>query len=307
MQVLYFLESLRNPVTDVIFAAVTYLGDEAAFLAAALVLYWCVDKTAAYYLAAIGFSGTALNQTLKMMFRVPRPWDLDPAFTIVESARAAATGYSFPSGHTQNAVGIWGGLAMARRERWVRILCIVAVLAVPFSRMYLGVHTPMDVGVSTVLAVTLVFLYYPLYRRTQGSLGALLGLLTPSVLLCIAALVLLSLLSVPADALSYLHEANENLCKLLGASLAMLASAIVDRRWLHFETRAPWYVQILKAVLGVALVLGLKAALKPLFALFLPVGIADFLRYFLTVCAAGILWPMTFPYFAKMQNKKNEE
>lgn len=300
MQFLYFLERLRTLPGDVFFSAVTYLGDEIAFIAAVLIVFWCVDKTAGYYLAAIGFSGTMCNQMLKMTFRIPRPWELDPNFTIVESARAAATGYSFPSGHTQNAVGIWGGLALARRERWVRLLCLFAVICVPLSRMYLGVHTPMDVGVSTVLAVLLVLLFRPLYRRAGTSLSALVLLLTPAVVLGIGAAAYFSLADFPVDALSYLTEARENTCKLLGASCAMLLSAYVDFKHLHFETRAPWQGQILKVVLGLALILGIKAALKPLLALLLPQLAADFLRYFLTVAAAGILWPMTFRWFAKI-------
>ncbi len=300
MQLLYLLESIRTLPADLFFSAVTYLGDEIAFIAAVLIVFWCVDKTAGYYLAAIGFSGTMCNQMLKMTFRIPRPWELDPAFTIVENARAAATGYSFPSGHTQNAVGIWGGLALTRRERWVRILCIFAVVCVPISRMYLGVHTPWDVGVSIVLAVLLIFLFYPLYRRAKTSLSALVLMMTPAVLLGIVALVYFTCFSFPVDAHEHLLHAAENTCKLLGAAAAMLLTAFVDAKYLHFDTRAPLAGQILKAVLGIALILAVKAALKPLFALFLPQMPADFLRYFLTVAAAGIVWPMTFRWFAKI-------
>lgn len=300
MQFLYLLERIRTLPADLFFSAVTYLGDEAAFLCAVLVIFWCVDKTAGYYLAAIGFSGTACNQMLKMTFRIPRPWELDPAFTIVENARAAATGYSFPSGHTQNAVGIWGALALTRRERWVRALCLFAVVCVPLSRMYLGVHTPLDVGVSTVLAILLIGLYLPLYRRAKDSASALLLLLLPSVLLGIIALVYFTCASFPADAQDHLLHASENLAKLTGAAAAMLLTAWIDAKYLHFDTHAPLLGQVLKTVLGIALVLCVRAALKPVFALFLPQMTADFLRYFLTVAAAGILWPMTFPRFAKV-------
>ncbi len=292
MQLLYWLESVRTPFFDAFFSAVTYLGDEAAFICAVLVLFWCIDKRTGYYLAAVGFLGALLNQGLKMTFRVPRPWVLDPDFSIVESARAAATGYSFPSGHTQNAVGIWGALALTRREWWARLLCLIAVVAVPLSRMYLGVHTPLDVGVSVVTAAALIPLLYPLYRR------ALLLLLIPAVTCGVVCLLYLLLAAFPADALGELAHAQENVCKMTGAAAAMLLGAFVDARYLHFDVRAPWYAQILKAGLGIALVLVLKAVLKPIFALFLPQLPADFLRYFITVVAAAILWPMTFPLFA---------
>ena len=308
MSLLYWLQQLRTPIGDAFFSAITYLGDEAGFLAVALVLYWCIDKNAAYYLAAIGFSGTAVNQTLKMMFRIPRPWVLDPNFTIVESAREAATGYSFPSGHTQNAVGIWGGLAVTRRSTWARILAFLPVVLVPISRMYLGVHTPMDVGVSALIAVLLVAVFYPLSRRAQHDTKALVLLLAPGVVLGVLTILYMSLASFPADVDAvHLTAARANAWKLTGAAAAMLVSALIDRKKLHFETRAPIPAQLLKAILGIALVLGLKAVLKAPLCAILPQSPSDLIRYFVTVLAAGILWPMTFPYLARIGVKKHHE
>ena len=118
MQLLYALESIRTPVWNALMSAVTHLGEETVFMAAALFVFWCVGKRQGYYLLAVGFAGTVLNQFLKLLFRIPRPWVLDENFTIVESARAQATGYSFPSGHTQNAVGTFGGIARFTCRKW---------------------------------------------------------------------------------------------------------------------------------------------------------------------------------------------
>jgi acyl-phosphate glycerol 3-phosphate acyltransferase len=182
LELLYVFEKIRNPILDAFFSAVTLLGDEAAFIVMILVLFWCIDKRAGYYLSAVGFCGAILNLGLKMTFRVPRPWVLDPDFTIVESAREAATGYSFPSGHTQNAVGIYLATAMSQKRRWATILGAFAIVCVPISRMYLGVHTPWDVGTSFVLAIALALVLYPLFRRTEnGGLAALVVLLIPAI------------------------------------------------------------------------------------------------------------------------------
>ena len=305
LDLLYMLEGIRNPLLDAFFSAITYLGDEAAFIVMVLILFWCVDKTTGYYLSAVGFCGAVSNLALKMTFRVPRPWVLDPAFTIVESAREAATGYSFPSGHTQNAVGIYGALALTRKQTWAKLLCLCAIVFVPISRMYLGVHTPADVGVSFVLAIVLALILYPLYRRADRGLCELIVLLTPALALGIACLVYFALADFPAEAADHLAHASENVWKMTGAAAAMLLTGIVDRCWLQFETRAPWYAQILKTVLGLALVMGLKAGLKVVFASFLPQTLADFVRYFLTVAAAGIFWPMTFKFWRKKQERSS--
>jgi UDP-N-acetylmuramate: L-alanyl-gamma-D-glutamyl-meso-diaminopimelate ligase len=59
-----------------------------------------------------------------------------------------------------------------------------------------------------------------------------------------------------------------------------------------------------KLLIGLALVLGIKAGLKPLLNLFLEgYGIAHAIRYFLTVLFAGCLWPLTFKWFAKLGTK----
>ena len=80
---------------------------------------------------------------------------------------------------------------------------------------------------------------------------------------------------------------------------------LVDSRHLKFETKAVWWAQILKAVLGLALVLIVKSLLKaPLEALFAGHMAARAVRYFLTVVAAGVLWPMTFRWFGKLGSKK---
>ena len=173
MKVLYALESIRTPWLDTVMAAITHLGEETVFMVAALVVFWCVSKRQGYYLLAVGFAGTVLNQFLKLLCRIPRPWVLDSDFTIVESARAQATGYSFPSGHTQNAVGTFGGIARFTRRKWVRAAAVIVAVLVPLSRMYLGVHTPLDVGVAAVIAVVLVFALYPLMERSDSRHGVM--------------------------------------------------------------------------------------------------------------------------------------
>ena len=96
MEFLYFLERVRVPVVNEFMLLITQFGEETAFLVAALILFWCVDKYKGYYILSVGFIGTVANQFLKLWFRIPRPWILDENFTILEQAREAASGYSFP-------------------------------------------------------------------------------------------------------------------------------------------------------------------------------------------------------------------
>ena len=92
---------------------------------------------------------------------------------------------------------------------------------------------------------------------------------------------------------------------LLDAITGLLVVLLHERRTGGFETRAPLLGQVLKFTLGLALVAGVKAALKPAFYALLPAGPADCVRYFLVVLLAGCIFPKTFSYFAKLG--KNRE
>ena len=301
MDILYALEKIRTPFWNGVMSAVTQLGGEVIFIVAAVVVFWCVSKWEGYYLMTIAFCGTVLNQFLKLICRVPRPWVRDPNFTIVESARAEATGYSFPSGHTQNAIGIFGGMARWGGRRWVRLGLTALALVIAFSRMYLGVHTPADVGVSLVLAAALVLGLYPLMRRAQEKPRYMGYVLAAMLVVSGAFVVFVEAYGFSADTdAENLVSGIGNAWKMLGAVAGMTLAWLLDRRYIHFETQAVWWVQVIKVAVGMALLLAIKSGLKaPLLALLGHEGLAGGVRYFLLVLVAGAVWPLVFRPMSK--------
>lgn len=301
MDILYALEKIRTPFWNGVMSAVTQLGGEVIFIVAAVVVFWCVSKWEGYYLMTIAFCGTVLNQFLKLICRVPRPWVRDPNFTIVESARAEATGYSFPSGHTQNAIGLFGGMARWGGRRWVRLGLTTLALVIAFSRMYLGVHTPADVGVSLVLAAALVLGLYPLMRRAQEKPRYMGYVLAAMLVVSGAFVVFVETCGFPADMdAENLASGIGNAWKMLGAVAGMTLAWLLDRRYIHFETQAVWWVQVIKVAVGMALLLAIKSGLKaPLLALLGHEGLAGGVRYFLLVLVAGAVWPLVFRPMSK--------
>ena len=301
MDILYALEKIRTPFWNGVMSAVTQLGGEVIFIVAAVVVFWCVSKWEGYYLMTIAFCGTVLNQFLKLICRVPRPWVRDPNFTIVESARAEATGYSFPSGHTQNAIGLFGGMARWGGRRWVRLGLTALALVIAFSRMYLGVHTPADVGVSLVLAAALVLGLYPLMRRAQEKPRYMGYVLAAMLVVSGAFVVFVEAYGFSADTdAENLASGIGNAWKMLGAVAGMTLAWLLDRRYIHFETQAVWWVQVIKVAVGMALLLAIKSGLKaPLLALLGHEGLAGGVRYFLRVLVAGAVWPLVFRPMSK--------
>ena len=100
-----------------------------------------------------------------------------------------------------------------------------------------------------------------------------------------------------------LYSALKNSYTLLGALVGMLAVYAVDRKR-DFTTEGIWYAQVLKTVVGLALVLAVKEGLKaPLELVFGGHMAARAVRYCAVVLMAGIVWPMTFARFAKLGRK----
>ena len=306
MSFLYFLESIRNPVLDAIMSVITMVGEETLFLAISMLIFWCLDKKRGYIFLMIGFIGITVNQVLKLTFRIPRPWVKDPNFTVVESAIEEATGYSFPSGHTQTVADTFGCIAYSAKRLWVRIASVVLILLVGLSRMYLGVHTPLDVGVSIAVAAVLVLGLYPLLERLFQKDKNVIVALGITVLLSIGFVLYTELFPFPADIDPHnLASGQKNAYTMLGCSLGLLAACLADQKWLHFKNEAPLLGQIGKLAVGAGLALAIKAVLKtPLLALFGGHVSATALRYFLVVIFAGVVWPLTFPSWAKLGKKK---
>ena len=302
MEFLRLLEGIRTPAVTGLMLGLTYLGDETMFTIAAMILYWCVSKAAGRYIIATGMLGTVLNQWLKLVFRIPRPWVLDPEFTIVEGARATAGDYSFPSGHTQMAVGTYGGIARWTREKPLRILCLALAVLVPFSRMYLGVHTPLDVGVAAVVAVALLLVLYPPMVGKNASDAKVRAVLAGMFAVSAAFVIWLGLTRFPADAdAGNLASGIGNAWKLLGSAAGIWLAFELDSRYIRFETKAVWWAQVLKIIGGLALMMGLRLGLKPLLTAVLgSTPVTDAIRYFILILTAGALWPMTFRWFARL-------
>lgn len=305
MEFLRFLEGIRTPVGDAFFSAVTQLGEETIFIVIGILFFWCVDKKKGYYILSIGLMGTVCNQFLKLWFRMPRPWVRDPGLTIVESARAGATGYSFPSGHTQTAVGMYGGIARTCKNIWLRILCIVLCVIVLLSRMYLGVHTPADVAASVGVALVLILGLYPALNKAFEKPGRMRIFF--AVMAAFTAVYLIFVLCYPfptgIDMRNY-ASGVKNGYKMLGCILGLWIGYELDVHYIHFETKAVWWVQLIKLVPGFLLLLVIKSQLKaPLYALLHGNFVADGIRYFLLTVAASGIWPVTFRFWNKLGHK----
>lgn len=288
MSFLYFLQQFRTSAADTLFQAVTLLGQEGFVVAVICWLFWCRDKKLAYTTGFAYFLSGVLVQGLKITFRVPRPWIRDPDFPPVSSAVAGATGYSFPSGHTQSVTALFGTFALYAKKTSRKILCFMVIAAVMLSRMYLGVHTPADVGTAVLLTFLCVWLnYFYIYKKNlMEHSGGGFSIIIFSVSLALAAYALILEHSGIIE-LSYARDC----LKAAGAGAAFALGFYVETQFIRFSMPETFSAGFIRFLVGLAGTLVFLKGLKPLLGVSLSAG---FIRYFFTVLWVVMVYPLIF-------------
>ena len=193
--------------------------------------------------------------------------------------------------------------ALSGRKKGRTVFCIVIIALVSFSRMYLGVHTPLDVGVSLVLGVLISALLYPLFKTEERMERSMPYILAVSALFAIGFVLYTFLLPEEGLDVHNLESGRKNACTMLGCIAGLFPVYIIDRKILRYPTAARWYAQIIKVLVGFGIVLLIKSTLQaPLEWVFGgSMYVARTVRYHLIVLFAGLLWPLTFRRFAALQ------
>ena len=156
MEIISLLQSFATPWLDKFFLLVTHIGSEQVFICLLVTLYLAFDSCIAQRLGIYSLLGYYLNFHLKGLFNTPRPFEIDPAVLRSEAAGETGLGAGIPSGHAQAAITFWGLLAFYFRKRWLYPLCALIIILVSLSRIYLGVHFPVDVLVGLLIGALIV-------------------------------------------------------------------------------------------------------------------------------------------------------
>lgn len=298
MHILYFFAEHRNSFWNFLQTIGMNVGSETVLMVLLCVLFWCGGKRLAYRIGFTFFYSCLLIQGLKISFRIPRPWVQDPNFKALEEAIPSATGYSFPSGHSQTAASVFGTIFLHLKKAWGKVLMICLILLVGFSRMYAGVHTPLDVIVGIGATVVIAVGIECLFGKDAQKDGCL------AVVLLIVAALLFLYDCVMLYGLQWIDLENAaDLAKSAGAAVGFGAAFLLETKKIDFSRERPGLVQgILRVAVGLGGMLCIKAGLKIVLN---PLEITgDFLRYFCMIFLVIGMYPYLFLTWEKKLNRR---
>jgi len=292
MEFLRLLEGIRSPFLDTVIGLITQLGEETVGIVILCAIFWCISKKSAYIIGIGYFLSGLTVQGMKILFRIDRPWIADPTLNPVPSAIEHATGYSFPSGHTQSATALFGSLGVQLKQKPLKIVCFAIVILVAFSRLYLGVHTPLDVVVSLLITSALILVSIAIFN--SGTVTKKRELVTSLIMVLYAIAVIV--IAVILHAQGKIDENYVSDClKAAGAGAGFAVGMYIERVYIDFPVKAKnILMQIIKFILGFAGVLIIKEGMK----LVVGTGLAvDTIRYFLMLTWVTVFFPLIIKRF----------
>ena len=159
----FIADNIMNDGLTPILKVITELGG-VAFTVIAGVLIFIFCKKIRWFVTFDLVGVTLINQLLKHIIRRPRPNIL----RLVEES-----GYSFPSGHSMVCMTFYGIIIYLvyknvnnKYLKWLLItLLSLLILAIGFSRIYVGVHYFTDVVGGFLLGLAYLVIYVNIYNN----------------------------------------------------------------------------------------------------------------------------------------------
>ena len=269
LNIIRAIQSIANPFLDGLFQFITMFGEEAILIPLIAVIYWAFNKKMGEYIAYASLTSVLVNGAIKDIFKAKRPIG-EPGIRSLKVE--TATGYSFPSGHTQGTASFWAAIAIYLKKNYMYGISALIIILVAISRLYLGVHYPKDVLFGAIFGILTSFITYKLFNKVNNK---------------IALYFITFIIFIPA--LLYAHSAD--FIKGMGTFLGFALGIYVEKKYVNFSVEGKSANKILRVVIGLAILILLKVGLKAVFPNKL---VFHFLRYFIIVFFGIGLYPAIF-------------
>jgi membrane-associated phospholipid phosphatase len=284
------LQSLRNPVFDWFFYGVTQIGDQYAFIAIAVIIYWTMNKKFAHRFVFTFMISAIVNTTFKEIIKRDRPYIAST--DVIAEPSWKTTGYSFPSGHAQ-AAGVYGyaayDVSKKTGKKWIWTVGILLMIFIPLSRIYLGQHYLSDVVVGVALSFILAHYVFILIDKMKDDEH------------------IYTIMLIPFMILALFFVQNEVMFVAAGGFTGFALGYYAEKKYVKYEVFEKNYIQVLKIIFGIAIVFAIRLGLKAI----LPYSanhevnpqildlIFDFIRYFFIGAWAAVGAPFVFKHAIK--------
>ena len=245
--------------------------------------------------------GEVINGLLKLIVCAYRPWIRSDKINPAGDSKVAATGYSFPSGHSTVATIHYGTIfAWQRKNRmWLAIVCAVLLFLTCFSRNYLGVHTPHDVLVGFGVSVVLIIVVGFSQKKLEGNQKAVDILTFAGIAAVLGVLIFVMFKPYPMD-----YDANGNLLvdpqrmmndtfKACGGIIGLMIGSYIERHFIRYEVPAGAAALPVLTCVGFALMFAWEQLFAPATIVqILGKHWGNMLAYGIMVIFAVALWPL---------------
>lgn len=239
--ILDFFHKINNSIFDYIFYFISELGSSTILIILITLIYYCINKQLGRKIAFITFFGITFNNIIKASFNAKRPFE----YLGKEELRALngtnlsdkATGTSFPSGHSQNSSTFFFSVYLNFKHKIIRIACVLLMMLVPISRLYLGVHFPIDVVIGVILGIlTAVIMNYLLNRFPNHHL----------LIMIISFLVTIPFIFLPNIAKDFFKGS--------GLLLGIIIGSHFEEKYVNFETSGTIKEKIIRYLFSIIIV-----------------------------------------------------
>ncbi len=309
---LLFLQNFReisNHVFDSFFLMITTFGEVYIPLIFICSLYWCVNKKYGIYLFWSYLFGFISNTFLKTTACIYRPWILDSRIKPLADAIPAATGYSFPSGHTASCTTTWGGAAILFwKNKYIRYMFLSIIILVMISRNYLGVHTPQDVLVSFIISITIILFNKKLLEWEEKESNRDLIILGIITLINFMLIIYVQFKNYPMECLNgkLLYDTTgmkSEIFSRTGFVFGAFYGWFLEKRLVNFRAQSGTiFEKILRAVFGIIILIFINNTVKTC----LINSLGDRTGLFITYTISSLFITFIYPFVIKVTKPINK-